>query len=90
MCLIFLFWFRESLFGLVKFYLQKEVNAKEVAALTNFCFAMHRQPLVLGELLSMLTLHLDSKQGRHQFTPPAPSPGGAAQHAHPSSGLQAR
>jgi hypothetical protein len=54
---------RGSLFGLVKFFLQKEVNAKEVAALVNFLFAMRQQPAVLAELLTMLLLYLDSKQG---------------------------
>jgi hypothetical protein len=54
---------RGSLFGLVKFFLQKEVNAKEVAALVNFLYAMRQQPAVLAELLAMLLLYLDSKQG---------------------------
>ena len=47
----------------MKFFLQKEVNAKEMAALVNFLYAMRQQPAVLGELLTMLLLHVESKQG---------------------------
>ena len=55
---------RGALFGLVKFFLQREVNAREVAALVNFMFSMRQQPTVLGELLAMLSLYLESKQGK--------------------------
>ena len=50
----------------MKFFLQKEVNAREVGALVNFMFSLRQQPAVLGELLTMLSLYMESKQGRQQ------------------------
>ena len=44
---------RASLFGLVKFFLQKEVNAKEVSALMSFIFSF-RKSEILSEIIDLL------------------------------------
>ena len=58
---------RGALFGLVKFFLQKDVNAKEVAALLNFMYVNRRSGAVLGEFLDVLSLHLESKLVKDQL-----------------------
>ena len=57
---------RASLFGLVKFFLQKEVNAKEVSALMSFIFSF-RKSEILSEILDLLLNYLDSKQVKDQM-----------------------
>ena len=57
---------RSALFGLIKFFLQKEVNAKEVNALTNFIFSF-RKTEILDEVLDMLLSYLESKSVRDQM-----------------------
>ena len=57
---------RASLFGLIKFFLQKEVNAKEVAALTNFILS-YRKCEILGEILEILIPYLESKLVKDQM-----------------------
>ena len=57
---------RGALFGLVKFFLQKDVNAKEVSALLNFMYS-YRKSTMLGEILDMLVLHVESKLVKDQL-----------------------
>ena len=57
---------RSSLFGLIKFFLQKEVSAKEVAALTNFIFSF-RKSEILSEALELILSYLESKQVKDQM-----------------------
>ena len=53
---------RNAIFGLVKYFLQKEVNAKEVSALTNFTF-FFRRTNILEEVISSHLLITCSKSG---------------------------
>lgn len=57
---------RGALFGLVKFFLLKDVNAREVSALLNFMYSNRKSP-ILGEVLDMLILHLESKLVKDQL-----------------------
>ncbi|XP_015015894.2 neurobeachin-like protein 1 isoform X1 [Drosophila mojavensis] len=57
---------RATLFGIVRFYLQKDVNIKEVNAIIAF-LASVRQELVLVELLEMLTLYVRGKNCKDQM-----------------------
>ncbi|BFF98031.1 neurobeachin-like protein 1 [Drosophila madeirensis] len=57
---------RATLFGIVRFYLQKEVNIKEVNAMVTF-LASVRQDVVLVEFLDMLTLYVRGKNCRDQM-----------------------
>eukprot|EP00090_Calanus_glacialis_P023550 TRINITY_DN363_c0_g1_i1.p1 TRINITY_DN363_c0_g1~~TRINITY_DN363_c0_g1_i1.p1 ORF type:complete len:2732 (-),score=430.45 TRINITY_DN363_c0_g1_i1:184-7587(-) len=57
---------RASLFGLVKFFLQKEVNAKEVSALTNFIMS-YRKSEILEEILDVLIQYMESKLVKDQM-----------------------
>lgn len=57
---------RGALFGLVKFFLQKDVNAREVSALVNFLYD-YRKSHILGEVLDTLILHLESKLVKDQL-----------------------
>ncbi|XP_034121153.1 neurobeachin-like protein 1 isoform X2 [Drosophila guanche] len=57
---------RATLFGIVRFYLQKEVNIKEVNAMVTF-LASVRQDVVLVEFLEMLTLYMRGKNCRDQM-----------------------
>ena len=57
---------RGALFGLVKFFLQKDVNAREANGLLNFMFSFRRSAL-LGEVLDMLVLHVESKLVKDQL-----------------------
>ena len=57
---------RSALFGMIKFFLQKEVNAKEVSSITNFIFTF-RKSEVLIEALDMLLSYFESKHVRDQM-----------------------
>ncbi|XP_017135675.1 neurobeachin-like protein 1 isoform X1 [Drosophila miranda] len=57
---------RATLFGIVRFYLQKEVNIKEVNAMVTF-LASVRQDVVLVEFLEMITLYVRGKNCRDQM-----------------------
>ncbi|XP_034109719.1 neurobeachin-like protein 1 isoform X1 [Drosophila albomicans] len=57
---------RSTLFGIVRFYLQKDVNIKEVNAMVAF-LASVRQELVLIEFLEMMTLYVRGKNCKDQM-----------------------
>ncbi|XP_001983501.2 neurobeachin-like protein 1 isoform X2 [Drosophila grimshawi] len=57
---------RATLFSIVRFYLQKDVNIKEVNALIA-CLASVRQELVLIDLLEMLTFYVRGKNCKDQM-----------------------
>ena len=57
---------RASLFGLIKFFLQKEVNAKEVSSITNFIFSF-RKSEILSEIIDLLLNYLESKLVKDQM-----------------------
>ena len=57
---------RASLFGLIKFFLQREVNAKEVSALTNFIYFFRKRE-ILSEILDLLLSYFESKQLKDQM-----------------------
>ena len=57
---------RSSLFGMIKFFLQKEANTKEVCSITNFIFSF-RKSEVLTEVLDMLLSYFESKHVRDQL-----------------------
>ncbi|KAL7731998.1 hypothetical protein ACLKA6_015762 [Drosophila palustris] len=57
---------RSTLFGIVRFYLQKDVNIKEVNVMIAF-LASVRQELVLVEFLEMMTLYVRGKNCKDQM-----------------------
>lgn len=57
---------RATLFGIVRFYLQKDVNIKEVNAMIAF-LASVKQELVLVEFLEMLTIYVRGKNCKDQM-----------------------
>ncbi|KPU78624.1 uncharacterized protein Dana_GF10562, isoform B [Drosophila ananassae] len=57
---------RATLFGIIRFYLQKDVNIKEVNAMVAF-LASVRQDVVLVEFLEMMTLYLRGKNCKDQM-----------------------
>ena len=57
---------RASLFGLIKSFLQKEVNAKEVNSITNFIFSFRKSP-ILPEVLDLLLSYFESKLVKDQM-----------------------
>ena len=57
---------RASLFGLIKFFLQKDVNAKEVNSITNFIFSF-RKSEILSEVLDLLLSYFESKLVKDQM-----------------------
>jgi len=57
---------RATLFGIIKFYLQKEVNIKEVNSMIAF-LASVRQDVVLVEFLEMMTFYVRGKNCKDQM-----------------------
>ncbi|XP_039229951.1 neurobeachin-like protein 1 isoform X2 [Drosophila yakuba] len=57
---------RATLFGIIKFYLQKEVNIKEVNSMITF-LASVRQDVVLVEFLEMMTFYVRGKNCKDQM-----------------------
>ena len=57
---------RGALLGLVKFFIQKEVSAREINALINFMF-INRKSSLLSEVLDTLLLHIESKFVKDQL-----------------------
>lgn len=57
---------RATLFGIIRFYLQKDVNIKEVNAMIAF-LASVRQELVLVEFLEMMTYYVRGKNCKDQM-----------------------
>ncbi|XP_044250350.1 neurobeachin-like protein 1 isoform X3 [Drosophila takahashii] len=57
---------RATLFGIIKFYLQKEVNIKEVNSMIAF-LASVRQDVVLVEFLEMMTFYIRGKNCKDQM-----------------------
>lgn len=57
---------RSTLFSIIRFYIQKDVNIKEVNIIIAF-LASIKQDNVLIEFLDILSLHLKSKNCREQF-----------------------
>ena len=57
---------RASLFGMIKFFLQKDVNAKEVNSITNFIFSF-RKSEILSEVLDLLLGYFESKLVKDQM-----------------------
>eukprot|EP00095_Tigriopus_kingsejongensis_P009861 snap_masked-scaffold853_size88743-processed-gene-0.4 protein:Tk09861 transcript:snap_masked-scaffold853_size88743-processed-gene-0.4-mRNA-1 annotation:"neurobeachin-like protein 1 isoform x3" len=57
---------RASLFGLIKYFLQREVTAKEVYPLVSFVLA-ERNGTLLIEIADMLTQYLDNRQAKDQM-----------------------
>ena len=57
---------RAAIIGLIKFFLQKEVNAKEVSSLINFTFSF-RKTIILEEVLDLLLGQLESRTARDQL-----------------------
>ncbi|XP_044313954.1 neurobeachin-like protein 1 isoform X2 [Drosophila rhopaloa] len=57
---------RATLFGIIKFYLQKEVNIKEVNSMVAF-LASVRQDVVLVEFLEMMTFYIRGKNCKDQM-----------------------
>ena len=57
---------RVALFGLIKYFLQREVSAKEALPLVAFMLSLKNQT-VLIETIEMLTHYLDSKSAKDQM-----------------------
>lgn len=57
---------RVSLLGIIKYYLQKELNIKETTAILSFIASVKTEILVI-ELLEMLTVHMESKGCKDQI-----------------------
>ncbi|XP_052847788.1 neurobeachin-like protein 1 isoform X5 [Drosophila gunungcola] len=57
---------RATLFGIIRFYLQKEVNIKEVNSMVAF-LASVRQDVVLVEFLEMMTFYVRGKNCKDQM-----------------------
>nr|XP_018911290.1 PREDICTED: neurobeachin-like protein 1 [Bemisia tabaci] len=57
---------RVSILGLVKFYIQKEVNSKEISAIVGFLVVCKEEHLVI-ELLEMIIIQLEGKHCRDQI-----------------------
>ncbi|KAJ9577825.1 hypothetical protein L9F63_025312, partial [Diploptera punctata] len=57
---------RVSLLGLIKYYMQKELNVKEVAAVLGFLSSVKDETLLL-EVLDMLISYMDSKTCKDQI-----------------------
>lgn len=57
---------RASLFGLIKYFLQREVTSKEVYPLVSFILAEKNGQLLL-EICEMLTLYLENRQAKDQM-----------------------
>nr|NP_647869.3 uncharacterized protein Dmel_CG43367, isoform D [Drosophila melanogaster]AAF47858.3 uncharacterized protein Dmel_CG43367, isoform D [Drosophila melanogaster] len=57
---------RATLFGIIKFYLQKDVNIKEVNSMITF-LASVRQDVVLVEFLEMMTFYVRGKNCKDQM-----------------------
>ncbi|XP_075227690.1 neurobeachin-like protein 1 [Lycorma delicatula] len=57
---------RVSLLGLIKYYLQKECNTKEIAAILGFLVTVKEEILIM-EVLDMLVAHLETKTCRDQI-----------------------
>lgn len=57
---------RSTLFAIIRFYLQKDVNIKEVNVIITFLSSI-KQDNILIEFLDIMSLHLKSKSCREQF-----------------------
>lgn len=57
---------RSTLFAIIRFYLQKDVNIREVNVIITF-LASIKQDNVLIEFLDIMSMHLKSKSCREQF-----------------------
>lgn len=57
---------RVSLLGIIKYYIQKEINVKEVTAILSFIASVKSELLVI-EILEMLTIHMDNKACKDQI-----------------------
>ena len=57
---------RVSLLGLVKYYMQKELNVKEVAAVLGFLSTV-KEEILLVEVLDMLMSYMESKTCKDQI-----------------------
>lgn len=57
---------RISLLGIIKYYIQKEVNIKEVVALLSFISSVKYENLVV-EVLEMLKFHMDGRSCKDQI-----------------------
>ena len=57
---------RGALLGLVKFFMQKEINAREVNAVINFMYT-NRKSQILSEVLDTMLLHIESKFVKDQL-----------------------
>ena len=58
---------RVALFGLIKYFLQREVSAKEALPLVSFILTCKNET-VLNEVMEMLIHYLESKNAKDQIT----------------------
>ena len=58
---------RVAIFGLIKYFLQREVSAKEALPLINFMLTLKNNQTVFGEVSDMLIHYLESKNAKDQM-----------------------